>query len=30
MKFLALSTSAHRYTETGMRTGVWLGEYTHF
>lgn len=30
MKFLALSTSAHRYTETGMRTGMWLGEYTHF
>ena len=30
MKFLALSTSAHRYESSGMRTGMWLGEYTHF
>lgn len=30
MKLLALSTSAHRYETSGLRTGVWLGEYTHF
>ena len=30
MKFLALSTSVHRYTDSGIHTGMWLGEYTHF
>ncbi|WP_175935459.1 type 1 glutamine amidotransferase domain-containing protein [Corynebacterium sp. Marseille-P4321] len=30
MRFLALSTSAHRYESSGLRTGMWLGEYTHF
>lgn len=30
MRFLALSTSAHRYTDAGMQTGMWLGEYTYF
>lgn len=30
MRFLALSTSAHRYESAGLRTGMWLGEYTHF
>lgn len=30
MKFLALSTSTHRYDDSGIRTGMWLGEYTHF
>ena len=30
MRFLALSISAHRYTDAGMQTGMWLGEYTHF
>lgn len=30
MTFLALSTSAHRYETSGIRTGMWLGEFTHF
>ena len=30
MKFLALSTSAHHYENSGIRTGMWLGEFTHF
>lgn len=30
MKFLALSTSVHRYADSGIHTGMWLGEYTHF
>ena len=30
MKILALSTSAHRYETSGIRTGMWLGEFTHF
>ncbi len=30
MKFLAVSTSTHRYTSTGVHTGMWLGEFTHF
>ena len=30
MKILALSTSAHRYETSGIRTGTWLGEFTHF
>lgn len=30
MKVLAISTSASRYEKTGHRTGMWLGEYTHF
>lgn len=30
MKILALSTSAHRYATSGFRTGMWLGEFTHF
>lgn len=30
MTFLAVSTSAHRYQETGIHTGMWLSEYTHF
>lgn len=30
MRFLALSTNAHRYETSGIRTGMWLGEYTHF
>ncbi|AQQ15000.1 chaperone protein HchA [Corynebacterium glaucum] len=30
MKILALSTSAHRYQSSGLRTGMWLGEFTHF
>lgn len=29
-KILAVSTSAHRYEEAGYRTGLWLGELTHF
>ena len=30
MKILALSTSVHRYEKSGIHTGMWLGEYTHF
>lgn len=30
MKFLALSTSTHRYANSGIHTGMWLGEFTHF
>ena len=30
MKFLALSTSVHRYQSSGIHTGMWLGEFTHF
>ena len=30
MRILALSTSVHRYETSGIHTGVWLGEYTHF
>ena len=30
MKFLALSTSVHRYESSGIHTGMWLGEFTHF
>lgn len=30
MKILALSTSVHRYATSGFRTGMWLGEFTHF
>lgn len=30
MKVLAISTSATHYEKTGHRTGMWLGEYTHF
>ena len=30
MKMLALSTSVHRYANSGLRTGMWLGEFTHF
>lgn len=30
MQFLALSTSVHRYEDSGIHTGMWLGEYTHF
>ena len=30
MKILALSTSVHRYETSGLRTGMWLGEFTHF
>ena len=30
MRILALSTSVHRYTTSGIHTGMWLGEYTHF
>lgn len=30
MKFLAISTSCHRYHDSGFRTGMWLSEYTHF
>lgn len=30
MTFLALSTSVHRYESSGIHTGMWLGEFTHF
>ncbi|SDL57265.1 Putative intracellular protease/amidase [Corynebacterium mycetoides] len=30
MKFLAVATSTYRYQTSGYRTGLWLGEYTHF
>lgn len=30
MRILALSTSVHRYETSGIHTGMWLGEYTHF
>ncbi len=30
MKVVAVSTSATHYEKTGHRTGMWLGEYTHF
>ena len=30
MKFLALSTSVHRYESSGIHTGMWLAEFTHF
>lgn len=30
MKAVAVSTSATHYDKTGHRTGMWLGEYTHF
>ena len=30
MRILALSTSVHRYQDSGIHTGMWLGEYTHF
>ncbi|MCP1387342.1 type 1 glutamine amidotransferase domain-containing protein [Corynebacterium sp. TA-R-1] len=30
MKILAVSTSVHRYATSGIRTGMWLGEFTHF
>lgn len=30
MRFLAVSTSTHRFADSGIHTGMWLSEYTHF
>ena len=29
-KFLIIVTNAGEYEKVGMRTGLWLGELTHF